>query len=357
MCGIAGIFDLTQQREPGRALLEAMNQTQFHRGPDEGGVFLAPGVGLAHRRLSIIDLASGQQPMFSADNTLCVVYNGEIYNFKELASELEALGFHFRTHCDTEVILYAWQAWGERCVDHFRGMFAFALYDSNARSLFLARDRFGIKPLFYSVLADGQLIFGSELKVIKAHPGLPRALQPQAVEDYFALGYVPEPKTIYRDVFKLRPGHTMLFRHGEPVPAQKQFWDIPFKPVTVASEADLQAELIARLREAVQVRMVAEVPLGAFLSGGVDSSAVVAMMAELQSDPVNTCAIGFDVKQFNETEYAARVAERYHTNHFQEIVSSEDFDLLDELAALYDEPTPTVRRFPPTVCVNWPKSG
>lgn len=338
MCGIAGIFDLTQQREPGRALLEAMNQTQFHRGPDEGGVFLAPGVGLAHRRLSIIDLASGQQPMFSADNTLCVVYNGEIYNFKALASELEALGFHFRTHCDTEVILYAWQAWGERCVERFRGMFAFALYDSNARSLFLARDRFGIKPFFYSVLADGQLIFGSELKVIKAHPGLPRALQPQAVEDYFALGYVPEPKTIYRDVFKLRPGHTMLFRHGEPVPAQKQFWDIPFKPVAVASEADLQAELIARLREAVQVRMVAEVPLGAFLSGGVDSSAVVAMMAELQSDPVNTCAIGFDVKQFNETEYAARVAERYHTNHFQEIVSSEDFDLLDELAALYDEP-------------------
>ena len=171
-----------------------------------------------------------------------------------------------------------------------------------------------------------------------AHPDLPRALEPRAVEDYFALGYVPEPKTIYRDVFKLRPGHTMLFRHGEPVPAQKQFWDIPFRPVAVASEADLQAELLARLREAVQVRMVAEVPLGAFLSGGVDSSAVVAMRAELQSEPVNTCAIGFDVKQFNETEYAARVAERYHTNHFQEVVSSEDFDLLDELAGLYDEP-------------------
>ena len=338
MCGIAGIFDLTEQREPDRGLLAAMNQTQFHRGPDEGGLYTAPGVGLAHRRLSIIDLASGQQPMFSADGKLCVVYNGEIYNFRELANELQGLGYQFRTHCDTEVILYAWQAWGERCVDRFRGMFAFALYDQNARSLFLARDRFGIKPFFYSVLADGQLIFGSELKVLKAHPGLPRKLDPRAVEDYFALGYVPEPKTIYQGVHKLCPGHTLLLRAGMPVPEQKQFWDIPFQPVAVASESDLQAELLARLREAVQVRLVAEVPLGAFLSGGVDSSAVVAMMAQLQSEPVNTCAIGFDVKQFNETEYAARVAERYHTNHFQETVGSEDFDLLDELAVLYDEP-------------------
>ncbi|QIB64722.1 XrtA/PEP-CTERM system amidotransferase [Kineobactrum salinum] len=338
MCGIAGIFDLREQREPDRDLLAAMNQSQFHRGPDEGGLHTEAGIGLAHRRLSIIDLASGQQPMFSADGNLCVVYNGEIYNFRELAAELAALGHVFRTHCDTEVILYAWQQWGERCVDRFRGMFAFALYDRAARSLFLARDRFGIKPLFYSVLADGQLIFGSELKVLKAHPALPRQLEPQAVEDYFALGYVPEPKTIYRDVYKMRPGHSMLFRRGEAVPQQQQYWDIPFQPVAVASAADLQDELVARLREAVQVRLVAEVPLGAFLSGGVDSSAVVAMMAQLQSEPVNTCAIGFDVKQFNETEYAAQVAQRYHTNHFEETVGSDDFDLLDQLAGLYDEP-------------------
>ncbi|MEQ9395889.1 XrtA/PEP-CTERM system amidotransferase [Haliea sp.] len=338
MCGIAGIFDLTRQREPDRELLAAINQTQFHRGPDEGGLHTEPGLGLAHRRLSIIDLASGQQPMFSADGNLCVSYNGEIYNFRELMQELRGLGYEFRTHCDTEVILYAWQAWGAACVQRFRGMFAFGLYDRAARNLFLARDRFGIKPLFYSVLPDGQLIFGSELKVLKAHPQLSRQLEPRAVEDYFALGYVPEPKTIYRDVYKLRPGHTLLLQHGEPVPAQQQYWDIPFAPVAAASEADLQAELLARLREAVQVRLVAEVPLGAFLSGGVDSSAVVAMMAELQSEPVNTCAIGFDVKRFNETEYAAMVAERYHTNHFQETVSSEDFGLLDELGALYDEP-------------------
>ncbi|PLW81530.1 asparagine synthetase B [Kineobactrum sediminis] len=338
MCGIAGIFDLEQLREPDRELLHAMNQSQFHRGPDEGGLHIAAGVGLAHRRLSIIDLAAGQQPMFSADNTLCVVYNGEIYNFRELARELTELGHVFRTHCDTEVILYAWQQWGERCVDHFRGMFAFALYDSRSESLFLARDRFGIKPLFYSILPSGQLLFGSELKVLKAHPALPRQLEPRAVEDYFALGYVPEPKTIYRDVYKMRPGHSMLFKRGQPVPAQQQYWDIPFTPVAVASPESLQDELVARLREAVQVRMMAEVPLGAFLSGGVDSSAVVAMMAELQTESVNTCAIGFDVKQFNETEYAAKVAQRYHTNHFEETVSSDDFDLLDQLAALYDEP-------------------
>ena len=338
MCGIAGIFDLSGERDIPRELLHAMNQAQFHRGPDEGDLFLEPGVGLGHRRLSIIDLASGQQPMFSADGNLCVVYNGEIYNFRELANELRERGHVFKTHCDTEVILYAWQEWGEACVERFRGMFAFALYDRRARSVFLARDRFGIKPLFYSVLPDGQLLFGSELKVLKAHPALPRKLEPQAVEDYFALGYVPEPKTIYQGVHKLCPGHTLTFTRGAPVPAQRQYWDIPFSPIAVASEAALQDELVARLREAVKVRLVSEVPLGAFLSGGVDSSAVVAMMAQAQSEPINTCAIGFDVPQFNETDFARSVAERYHTNHFEQTVSSEDFDLLDDLAGLYDEP-------------------
>lgn len=338
MCGIAGIFDLRGMREPDRELLHNMNQSQFHRGPDEGGLHTEPGVGLAHRRLSIIDLAAGQQPMFTVDGQICLVYNGEIYNFRELAKELTDLGYVFRTHCDTEVILYAWQHWGEQCVDHFRGMFAFALYDRTSQSLFIARDRFGIKPFFYALLPDGQFVFGSELKVLKVHPLLPRELEPQAVEDYFALGYVPEPKTIYREVFKLRPGHTLLLRRNQPVPEQHQFWDISFKPVVVSTEADLKEELLFRLREAVDVRLVSEVPLGAFLSGGVDSSAVVAMMAELQTEPVNTCAIGFDVKQFDETQYASLVAKRYETNHFEQTVSSDDFDLIDELAALYDEP-------------------
>jgi len=276
--------------------------------------------------------------MFSADGNVCVVYNGEIYNFVELAEQLKARGYHFSTRCDTEVILYAWQEWGEQCVDHFRGMFAFALHDRQQQSLFLARDRLGIKPLFYSLLAGGKLIFGSELKVLKAHPELPRNMNPLAVEDYFAFGYIPEPKSIYQDVFKLPPGHTLLIERGQPVPQSREYWDIPFTLFDAPSEQDLREALLEQLREAVDIRLVSEVPLGAFLSGGVDSSAVVAMMAQLQQDPVNTCAIGFDVKQFNETEYARTVAERYHTNHHEQIVDSDDFGLLDTLAQLYDEP-------------------
>ena len=338
MCGIAGIFDLTGERPIQRDVVYAMNQSQFHRGPDEGDVFVAPGVGLAHRRLAIIDLASGQQPMFSADGMLCVVYNGEIYNYRDLADELRKEGYEFRTNCDTEVVLYAWQAWGERCVERFRGMFAFALYDQRRRSLFLARDRFGIKPLYYAELTDGRVLFGSELKALKTHPDLPRRLDVRAVEDYFALGYVPEPKTIYQNVHKLNPGHTLLYERGHAPPSQQQYWDIPFSPLAPASEAEFEEELLLRLRDAVQVRLVSEVPLGAFLSGGVDSSAVVAAMAGLQDEPVNTCSIGFDVAQFDETDYARRVAQRHATDHQEQLVSADDFGLLDALATLYDEP-------------------
>lgn len=338
MCGIAGIFDLSGHRHFDGDLVSAMNETQFHRGPDEGGLHLEPGVAMAHRRLSIIDLSSGQQPMLSDDGAVCVVFNGEIYNFQSLSKELSAKGYQFKTRSDTEVILHAWREWGERCVDRFRGMFAFAVHDRQAETLFLARDRFGIKPLFYSLVNGDQFVFGSELKVLKAHPDLSRKLEPQAVEDYFALGYVPEPKTIYQDVYKLSPGHSLLIRRGKPVPESYCYWDIPFSPILSISEQDAQAELLARMRDAVDVRMVSEVPLGAFLSGGVDSSAVVAMMAGLQNDPVNTCAIGFDVKQFNETEFARMVADRYQTNHFEQTVDSDDFDLIDTLAELYDEP-------------------
>jgi asparagine synthase (glutamine-hydrolysing) len=338
VCGIAGIFDLRGQRTLDDSLLARMNASQFHRGPDEGGVHLEPGVALAHRRLSIIDLSSGQQPMFSPDGSVCLVYNGEIYNFRELTEQLKNLGYSFRTHCDTEVIIYAWQEWGEDCVNHFRGMFAFALYDRNQQCLFLARDRLGIKPLFYSVLPDQQLLFGSELKVLKQHPQLPRAVDPRAIEDYFALGYIPEPRTIYSGVCKLPPGHTMLFKRGQQVPEPKEYWDLHFCSQPVGSDDELGKQLVERMREAVDIRMVAEVPLGAFLSGGVDSSAIVAMMAQLQAQPVNTCAIGFDVKKFDETEYARIVAQRYATNHFEQTVDSDDFDLIDTLASLYDEP-------------------
>ena len=337
MCGIAGIFNLNGSEPIAEAVLQQLNQVQFHRGPDEGGLHLTDQIGLAHRRLSIIDISTGQQPLFNAERTVGIVFNGEIYNFRAIRSELESLGYNFQTHSDTEVIVHAWSAWGEACVQKLRGMFAFAIWDSQQQQLFIARDRLGIKPLYYAVLPNGQLIFGSELKVLTAHPKLTRNIDPQAVEDYFALGYIPEPRTIYQNVFKLPPGHKLTLKPGDASVTPQQYWDIHFAPQAI-KEADAKQELIDRFREAVDVRLVSEVPLGAFLSGGVDSSGVVAMMAQLQQEPVNTCAIGFQEKSFNESEFAQQVAERYQTNHFLGQVSTDDFDLIDQLAQLYDEP-------------------
>lgn len=338
MCGISGIFDIRYKRHLDRDLLSRMNEAQFHRGPDEGGIHAEPGVVLGHRRLSIIDLSHGQQPMLTDDGRVSLVYNGEIYNFPELTEQLKAKGYAFKTRCDTEVILHAWCEWGVDCVQRFRGMFAFAIHDRERGCLFMARDRLGIKPLFYSLLGDGQLVFGSELKVLKEHPELPRKLNPTAVEEYFAFGYVAEPDTIYQGVYKMSPGHCLLVERGKPLGQQHQYWDIPFASAAPMSEEEMRAGLIERMREAVDIRMVAEVPLGAFLSGGVDSSAVVAMMAQLQNEPVHTCAIGFDVDKFDETSYARLVADRYKTDHYEHTVSSDDFDLLDKLGWLYDEP-------------------
>lgn len=339
MCGVTGIFDYQGRRAPARELLSRMNDSQFHRGPDQGGLHIEPGVGLGHRRLSIIDLSGGAQPLFNEDQTVVVVYNGEIYNFQGLSDELKAAGHCFRTHCDTEVIVHAWEEWGPACVERFRGMFAFAIWDRNQETLFLARDRLGVKPLYYAFLPDGQLIFASELKALYLHPGLPRQIDPLAVEEYFGYGYIPEPRTILKHALKLPPGHHLTLRRGAPVPVEpKEFWDLPFLPGPAAREEDLQAELVERLREAVRIRLVAEVPLGAFLSGGVDSSAVVAMMAGLSEQPVNTCSISFGDPKFNESEFAAQVARRYHTNHRVEQVDADDYALVDRLADLYDEP-------------------
>jgi len=338
MCGIAGLFDLKGKRDFSRELVTRMSDVQFHRGPDEGGYHFEPGVALAHRRLSIIDVATGQQPLFNEDQSVCVIFNGEIYNFQELVPELQALGHVFRTHSDTEVIVHAWEAWGEACVERFRGMFAFALWDRNRDTLFLARDRLGVKPLFYAELGDGSFAFGSELKVLMAHPALDRRMDPLAVEEYFALGYVAEPRTIFRGAAKLDPGHTLTLRRGQAVPLSRPYWDLHFSQDNRISFADAQAELNDRLHESIRLRMISEVPLGAFLSGGVDSSAVVATMADLSNGPVNTCSIAFDDPAFNESEFAKMVADRYHTNHHVETVKSDDFDLIDTLADLYDEP-------------------
>ena len=338
MCGITGIVDIKAQRPIDRALLERMNQEQFHRGPDAGGTHFEPGVGFGHRRLSIIDVAGGQQPIFNEDHSVVLVYNGEIYNFQELTDELVAAGHIFRTHSDTEVVVHAWEEWGEACVERFRGMFVFALWDRNRQTLFLARDRLGIKPLYYAVLPDGHVIFGSELKALLAHPDLPRAIAPQAVEEYFAFGYIPEPKTILRHAHKLPPGYTLCMRRGESMPQPRQYWDVDFTEQPAMDEQELGEELIRRIREAVDIRLIAEVPLGAFLSGGVDSSAVVAMMAGLSEEAVKTCSISFGDPRYNEAQFAVQVAERYKTDHRVEQVDPEDFSLIDRLGELYDEP-------------------
>ncbi|NQY62264.1 MAG: amidotransferase 1, exosortase A system-associated [Alteromonadaceae bacterium] len=339
MCGIAGIFHLSGKHDIDPNIISIMNDKQLHRGPDAGDYFFDPGVSLAHRRLSIIDLEGSPQPMLSACQRAIIVFNGEIYNFKELHKELTAKGYVFKTHGDTETILNAYLEWGEDCVHHLRGMFAFVVWDRQKETLFMARDRLGIKPFFFSLLEDGHFIFGSELKVLTAHPLFDKRLRDTTVEDYFTFGYVPEPNTIYQNAFKLPPGHRLLLKKGDKaVPNSQEYWDIPTDINESLTKEEVNEQLVERLKEAIEIRMVADVPLGSFLSGGVDSSAIVALMSQLQSDPVNACSIGFDVKEFNETDFAITVAERYKANHRIDIVGQDDFDLVDKLAALYDEP-------------------
>ena len=338
MCGIVGVWDSRGKRFIDESVLVRMNESQHHRGPDETGKYLAPGVALGHKRLSIIDLKTGQQPLFNEDRSVVIVFNGEIYNYRELIPELSALGHVFRTRSDTEVIVHAWEQWGEACVDRLRGMFAFTIWDERQQTLFMARDRLGVKPLYYAQLPDGLWLFGSELKSLLAHGGLKRELDALAVEEYFALGYVPEPRTIYTAARKLAPGHTLCLHRGQPAAAPRQYWDVRFTGTNPISAEDAQDELVERIRESVRLRMISEVPLGAFLSGGVDSSAVVAMMAGQSAGPVNTCSISFEDPAYDETRFAQQVADRYHTRHFVDRVETDDFDLIDTLAALYDEP-------------------
>lgn len=338
MCGITGMFDTRGRRDLDRALLRRMNDSQSHRGPDGEGEHHEPGVALGHRRLSIIDIATGQQPLFNEDRSVVVTFNGEIYNYQQLIPELQALGHVFHTRSDTEVIVHAWEAWGERCVDRFRGMFAFALFDRNKDTLFVARDRLGVKPLFYSLLSDGTFIFGSELKSLLVHPQLRRDMDPAAIEEYFALGYVAEPRTIFSGTYKLPPAHTLTLRRGQPMPAPVEYWDPRLTLGASITVEEACEELHRRLEESIRLRMISEVPLGAFLSGGVDSSAVVATMARISTEPVNTCSIAFDDPAYDETRFAQIVADRYKTRHYVETVASDDFGLVDQLAALYDEP-------------------
>ncbi len=338
MCGIAGIFHLATPKPVDPARIERMCAAMAHRGPDGQGTWTAPGVGLGHLRLSIIDVAGSPQPMASSDGRAMLVFNGEIYNFRELREELRGAGAQFHTDGDSEVILAAWQRWGPDCLPRLHGMFAFAIYDLSARTLFLARDRMGVKPLFYAPLSDGSLAFASELKGLLAHPLLRRDVDPLAVEDYLAWGYVPDHRSILQGVHKLPAGHSLLLRHDAPLPSPSQWWDISFADRRQGRAADLEAELLHLLRQAVTSRMVSDVPLGAFLSGGVDSSSVVALMAEASGQPVKTCSIGFDVQALDESSYAEQVARRFATDHRARVVSPDDFEHVDRLAAMFDEP-------------------
>lgn len=338
MCGIAGIIHAETPKPVDPVRIERMCDALAHRGPDGAGVWTDHGVGLGHRRLSIIDLEGSPQPMHSADGRAVIVFNGEIYNFRELRRELEREGAQFRTSGDTEVILAAWQRWGPDCLERLHGMFAFALYDLDKRQLLLARDRFGVKPLFMARLSDGSLAFASELKGLLAHPLMRRRVNPQALDAYLAWGYVPDSHSILSGVEKLAAGHFLLIEQGKPVPAQRRWWDISFAEREKGKEADLSAQLVHLMREAVQSRMVSDVPLGAFLSGGVDSSSVVALMSEASAEPVKTCSIGFDVEALDETGHARAVATRFGTDHEARVVCGDDFEAVDRLAAMFDEP-------------------
>lgn len=339
MCGITGIVDLKGTRPIPEGVLRAMNGVIGHRGPDGDGFHIEPGVGLGHRRLAIIDPEGGKQPVYNEDHSVVVTYNGEIFNFMDVEAELVKRGHTFRTRCDTEVIVHAWEEWGVDCLARFNGMFAFAVWDKRQKTLFIARDRLGVKPLYYAELADGRIVFGSELKALLVHPDVQHRIDPQAVEEYFAFGYVPDPKTIYRDVRKLEPGAYICVRRGDPVKPVR-YWEVPLagERVMPGTPEDWAHELRARLQESVRKRLVSDVPLGAFLSGGIDSSAVVALMREIGTDKLLTCSIGFREPQYDESEFARMVAEGKQTDHKTEVVEASDYSLLEKLVDIYDEP-------------------
>lgn len=338
MCAIAGLYYPSTPKPVDPARIAAMADAQAHRGPDGSGVWTAPGVGLGHRRLSIIDVAGSPQPMASADGALSVTYNGEIYNFAALRAELQALGAVFASAGDTEVLLHGWAAWGPAMLSRLNGMFAFALHDARRQCLFLARDRLGVKPLHYVELADGAVAFASELKGLLAHPALRRAPDIRAVEDYLAFGYVPDDACLVAGVKKLAAGHALLLERGKPVSAPTRWWDVDFSRRATGSAAALADELVELLRDCVTSRMVADVPLGAFLSGGVDSSAVVALMAEASRGAVRTCTIGFDAAGLDERRHADAVARRFATRHRERVVAADDAALIDTLVRAFDEP-------------------
>jgi asparagine synthase (glutamine-hydrolysing) len=346
MCGIAGFLlpEGKPQCEDLEQRLRTMVAMLRHRGHDDAGAWTDGHAGLAHTRLSIIDLSSaGHQPMASADESVWITYNGEIYNFREIRRELEDLGYAFRSRGDAEVIVNGWHAWGQVVISRLRGMFAFAIWDRRSRRLILARDRIGKKPLYYAT-SQGALLFGSEIKALLTWPGLPRGPDLSAIDRYLALGYVPSPQTAFAGIFKLPPAHYLVVdapqEGGLGEPELVRYWRLP-EPRAVPrhqTAAELRHELIERLEEAVRLRLLSDVPLGAFLSGGIDSSAVVAMMARAGGGRVKTFSIGFSAREYDETRYARMVAERYGTDHEELVVEPNAVKILPHLVWHYGEP-------------------
>ena len=336
MCGIAGkiYFDLT--RLLSSEGLRAMAQTMGHRGPDGEGVWTDGNIGFAHRRLAIIDLSTAAtQPMCNEDGSVWITFNGEIYNFDALRKELEAQGHIFKSHSDTEVIIHAYEEYGRGCLERLRGMFAFGIWDKRTRTLFLARDRVGKKPLFYYKAAD-RFVFASEIKALLTDKAVPRQPDPVAIDHFIALGYVPGPRSAFLGIQKLPPAHWLEVRDGRVEIGR--YWKLCYTPKRNLSMADASAELDSRLGEAVRLRLVSDVPLGAFLSGGVDSSAVVMHMAEAMNRPVRTFSVGFGAAAFDERQYARQVAKRYGTAHTELVLESPVADILSRLVWYYDEP-------------------
>jgi asparagine synthase (glutamine-hydrolysing) len=343
MCGICGIAALGEDAAFDERTIDRMRAALDHRGPDDSGTYVAEfqggqgagRVGLGHARLSIIDLATGHQPLSNEDGTVWIVFNGEIYNFQELRPELEARGHRFRTHSDTEAIVHLYEEKGPDCVRDLRGMFAFAIWDGPRRRLFMARDRLGQKPLAYR-LEPRRIVFGSEMKAVLRAPGVPRELDVEALHDYLTYQYVPHPKTMFRGIRKLPPAHYLLWEEGQA--RVEEYWRPPFGPGARRSEGEYVDRLRVLMTESVRLRMIADVPLGAFLSGGMDSSIVVGLMAGLSSSPVKTFSIGFEEKRYDELEYARIVARRFGTEHRELVVRPNAVEIIPKLVRHYDEP-------------------
>ncbi len=342
MCGICGVVSRQPDGCVDDQILHQMNRSLSHRGPDDEGCYRDSQAALAMSRLSIIDLQTGHQPISNETNDIWVVYNGEIYNFRQLRGDLERRGHVFKTQTDTEVIVHAYEEYGDGCVNHFNGMFAIALWDARNKRLFLARDRLGIKPLYYWA-DDTRLVFGSELKSITANPEVPRTVDLAALDLFLTLEYIPAPRTIYQGICKLLPGHALTYQQGRL--DISQYWNVPYQPVTLSEEESAEA-LAAMLEEAVRIRLMSDVPLGVFLSGGIDSSTVAAFMSRTASKPVQTFSIGFDDSSYNELPYAQAVADHFGTQHHFEVVNPDITSLAEQLIGHLDEPLADTSIFP-----------